>query len=74
MLNGNDNKLSLTKVITLIAFLSFIGVSIYVLYAIPEKFSYELFSLLTGIGSFGTRVADKITNVISANKFNGGKE
>jgi hypothetical protein len=38
-------------------------VSVYCLYAAPDKFDYNLFSILAGGGAVGTRVIDKYLNI-----------
>mgnify|MGYP003291329054 CR=1 FL=1 len=63
MLRDKDGHLSSTKVMSFVGFIAFIFTSIYVLCVCPEKFNYELFSILAGGGAVGTRVIDKWLNI-----------
>jgi hypothetical protein len=44
-------------------FFAFLMVSVYCLYAAPDKFDYNLFSILAGGGAVGSRVIDKWLNI-----------
>lgn len=68
MIRDKDGHISSTKVMSLIGFLAFIATSVYVLYACPDKFNYELYAILAGGGAVGTRVIDKYLNILAQKK------
>lgn len=63
MFKDKDGHFSSTKIMSFCGFFAFLLVSAYCLYAVPEKFSYELFAVLSGGGAVGTRVIDKYLNI-----------
>ena len=63
MFKDKEGNLSTTKIMSFVGFFAFLATSVYVLYACPEKFNYELYAILTGGGSVGTRVLDKWLNI-----------
>lgn len=63
MFKDKDGNLSTTKIMAFTGFFAFLITTIYVLYACPEKFNYELFAILSGGGAVGTRVVDKWLNI-----------
>lgn len=68
MFKSNDGQYSLTKLLSFIGFISFVIVSIAIIFIMPEKFSYEIFAVIAGAGGISSQVAGKYI----ANK--GGKE
>ena len=72
MFKDQNNRVSSTKVMSFCGFFAFLIVSVYCLYAAPDKFDYNLFSILAGGGAVGTRILDKLMNIYS-NKTNGQK-
>lgn len=65
MLRDKNGHLSSTKVMSFFGFIAFILTSIYVLYACPEKFNFELYAVITGGGAVGSRVLDKYLNILA---------
>lgn len=63
MFRDKNGHVSSTKVMSFIGFISFILVTLYVLYACPDKFDYTLFGAITGAGSVSSRVIDKYLNI-----------
>ncbi len=72
MFKDKDGHFSSTKVMSFCGFFAFLVISAYCLYAVPDKFSYQLFAILSGGGAVGTRVVDKYLNIMAQNKNNGG--
>lgn len=63
MFRDKDGHISSTKIMSFCGFFAFLIVSVYCLYAAPDKFDYNLFSILAGGGAVGTRVIDKYLNI-----------
>lgn len=63
MFKDKDGHVSSTKVMSFCGFFAFLIVSVYCLYAAPDKFDYNLFSILAGGGAVGSRVIDKWLNI-----------
>lgn len=65
MFKDKDGHISSTKVMSFCGFFAFLIVSAYCLYVAPDKFDYNLFSILAGGGAVGTRILDKYMNILS---------
>ena len=63
MFRDNLGNISTTKIMSFVGFLAFLATTVYVLYACPEKFNYDLYAILTGGGAVGSRVIDKWLNI-----------
>lgn len=63
MFKDKEGNLSTTKIMSFVGFFAFLATSVYVLYAIPEKFNFDLYAILTGGGAVGSRVIDKWLNI-----------
>jgi hypothetical protein len=63
MFRDKDGHVSSTKIMSFCGFFAFLITTIYVLYACPEKFNYDLYAILTGGGAVGSRVIDKWLNI-----------
>ena len=59
MFKDKDGHISSTKVMSFCGFFAFLIVSA------PDKFDYNLFSILAGGGAVGTRILDKYMNILS---------
>lgn len=60
---GTDGFLSLTKVMAFLGYMTFLIVSIIMLYVSPEKFDYLVFAILSAGSSSSLRAIDKIANL-----------
>ncbi len=69
MFRGNDGAISLTKVLAFVGFITFVTVSVAILFIAPDKFDYTLFSAIAGGGGISSQVAGKFL----ANKYGGNK-
>ena len=63
MFNGNDGKLSSTKIMSFLGFFVFLIVSIVCVFYCPEKFDYSVFAILSASSSAGMKVIDKYMNI-----------
>lgn len=63
MFMGSDGIMSSTKIFAFLGYISFLVVSAYVVYAIPEKFNFEIFALMTAGTSTSLRAVDKYLNI-----------
>ena len=63
MFRDNLGNISTTKIMSFVGFFAFLATTVYVLYACPEKFNYDLYAILTGGGAVGSRVIDKWLNI-----------
>lgn len=70
MLLGKDGCLSSTKLLAFAGYFTFLALSIIIAVYRPDKFNYELFSLLAAASGASMRIADKWINVKSGS---GGK-
>ena len=62
MLLYENGELSLTRVITVIAWAAFLAVSFYLVYAAQSWGNYDTFAFLTGGGGATTQVVNKFIN------------
>lgn len=62
MLLYENNELSLTRCITVIAWASFLAVSFYLVYTAQAWGNYDTFAFLTGGGGATTQVVNKLIN------------
>ena len=69
VLKEND-KLSLTRVLSFLSFIFFIVVSIYLLITNKPWIHYETFAYITCGGALGTQIANKVSN----NKYKNGSK
>jgi len=63
MFKGKDGRLSSTKLLVCLSFISFVTVTGIVLWIIPEKFNYEIFATFTAGMACGLRGLDKYLNI-----------
>lgn len=69
ILKEND-KLSLTRVLSFLSFIFFMIVSIYLLITNKAWIHYETFAAITCGGALGTQIANKVSN----NKYKNGSK
>ncbi len=69
ILKEND-KLSLTRVLSFLSFIFFIAVSIYLLVTNRPWMHYETFAYITCGGALSTQIANKVSN----NKYKNGSK
>lgn len=62
MLLYENNELSLTRCITVIAWAAFLAVSFYLVYTAQAWANYDTFAFLTGGGGATTQVVNKLIN------------
>lgn len=62
MLLYENNELSLTRCITVIAWVAFLAVSFYLVYTAQAWANYDTFAFLTGGGGATTQVVNKLIN------------
>ena len=62
MLLYENNELSLTRCITVIAWVAFLAVSFYLVYTAQSWGNYDTFAFLTGGGGATTQVVNKLIN------------
>lgn len=62
MLLYENNELSLTRCITVIAWVAFLAVSFYLVYTAQSWGNYDTFAFLTGGGGATTQVVNKFIN------------
>ena len=62
MLLYENDELSLTRVITVIAWAAFLAVSFYLVYTAQSWGNYDTFAFLTGGGGATTQVVNKFIN------------
>lgn len=62
MLLYENNELSLTRCITVIAWAAFLAVSFYLVYTAQVWGNYDTFAFLTGGGGATTQVVNKLIN------------
>lgn len=62
MLLYENNELSLTRCITVIAWVAFLAVSFYLVYTAQAWGNYDTFAFLTGGGGATTQVVNKFIN------------
>lgn len=62
MLMYENNELSLTRCITVIAWAAFLAVSFYLVYTAQSWGNYDTFAFLTGGGGATTQVVNKLIN------------
>lgn len=62
MLLYENNELSLTRCITVIAWAAFLAVSFYLVYTAQAWGNYDTFAFLTGGGGATTQVVNKFIN------------
>ena len=62
MLRYENNELSLTRCITVIAWVAFLAVSFYLVYTAQSWGNYDTFAFLTGGGGATTQVVNKFIN------------
>lgn len=62
MLLYENNELSLTRCITVIAWAAFLAVSFYLVYTAQSWGNYDTFAFLTGGGGATTQVVNKLIN------------
>lgn len=62
MLLYENNELSLTRCITVIAWAAFLAVSFYLVYTAQSWGNYDTFAFLTGGGGATTQVLNKFIN------------
>lgn len=62
MLLYENGELSLTRVITVIAWAAFLAVSFYLAYTAQSWGNYDTFAFLTGGGGATTQVVNKLIN------------
>ena len=62
MLLYENNELSLTRCITVIAWAAFLAVSFYLVYTAQAWGNYDTFAFLTGGGGATTQVVNKLIN------------
>lgn len=63
MFKDNCGKTSSTKVLSFLGFITFLIVSIVLLFIDPAQFNYTLFAVIAGGGGVSSRVLDKALNV-----------
>ena len=68
MFKDKEGNLSTTKIMSFVGFFAFLVTSVYVLYACPEKFNFDLYAILTGGGAVGSRIIDKYLNIKASDK------
>ena len=61
LLKEND-KLSLTRVLSFLSFIFFVVVSVYLLLTNRPWMHYEVFAYITCGGALGTQIANKVSN------------
>lgn len=62
MLLYENNELSLTRCITVIAWAAFLAVSFYLVYTAQAWGNYDTFAFLTGGGGATTQIVNKLIN------------
>ena len=62
MLLYENNELSLTRCITVVAWAAFLAVSFYLVYAAQAWANYDTFAFMTGGGGATTQVVNKLIN------------
>lgn len=62
MLLYENNELSLTRCITVVAWVAFLAVSFYLVYTAQSWGNYDTFAFLTGGGGATTQVVNKLIN------------
>lgn len=62
MLMYENNELSLTRVITMVAWIAFLSVSFYLVYTAQFWANYDTFAFMTGGGGATTQVVNKFIN------------
>lgn len=62
MLLYENNELSLTRCITVIAWAAFLAVSFYLVYTAQSWGNYDTFAFLTGGGGATTQIVNKLIN------------
>lgn len=62
MLLYENNELSLTRCITVIAWAAFLAVSFYLVYTAQAWANYDTFAFMTGGGGATTQVVNKLIN------------
>lgn len=62
MLLYENNELSLTRCITVVAWAAFLAVSFYLVYTAQSWGNYDTFAFLTGGGGATTQVVNKLIN------------
>lgn len=62
MLLYENNELSLTRCITVVAWAAFLAVSFYLVYTAQSWGNYDTFAFLTGGGGATTQVVNKFIN------------
>lgn len=62
MLLYENNELSLTRCITVVAWVAFLAVSFYLVYTAQSWGNYDTFAFLTGGGGATTQVVNKFIN------------
>lgn len=62
MLLYENDELSLTRVITMVAWIAFLSVSFYLVYTAQFWGNYDTFAFLTGGGGATTQVVNKLIN------------
>ena len=62
MLLYENNELSLTRCITVVAWAAFLAVSFYLVYTAQAWGNYDTFAFLTGGGGATTQVVNKLIN------------
>lgn len=62
MLLYENDELSLTRVITMVAWIAFLAVSFYLVYTAQAWGNYDTFAFLTGGGGATTQVVNKFIN------------
>ena len=60
-----NNEPSLTQFIIAVAFLLFCGVSLYLVIMQVHWDNYGTFATITGGGSMGCKIADRVTTIVS---------
>ena len=62
MILYENNELSLTRCITVVAWVAFLAVSFYLVYTAQSWGNYDTFAFLTGGGGATTQVVNKLIN------------
>lgn len=60
---GKDGYLSLSKVMAFLGYMTFLVISILMIWIYPEKFDYLVFAILSAGSSSSLRAIDKYVNI-----------
>lgn len=68
---GKDGYLSLSKVMAFLGYMTFLVISILMIWIYPEKFDYLVFAILSAGSSSSLRAIDKYANIKNMAKCTG---